>query len=72
VPAAILAFKRCSGDFDACKLHLAEAQELWGDDEGAKRTRATVRIANHRAPEYWWVRTQAQEPPEREEDRPAF
>jgi hypothetical protein len=63
VPAAIIAFNRCSEAFDLCKLSLAKAQELAGDSDGARKTRAKIRAANHRDPEYWWARTKANEPP---------
>lgn len=74
LPNAIASFKKCSGTFDACRLHLAEAQELSGDVAAAQKTRALVRVSNHRDPEYWWVRTQAAEskPRGKQEDRSAF
>lgn len=69
VPAAIIAFNRCSEAFDACKLSLAQAQELAGDSAGAKQTRAKIRAANHRDPEYWWARTRAVDPPREQVER---
>jgi tetratricopeptide (TPR) repeat protein len=62
-PAAIIAFNRCSEAFDLCKLSLAEAQEKAGDSENARKTRAKIRAAHHRDPEYWWARTKAVDPP---------
>lgn len=59
---AISAFMQCSEAYDACRLHLAEAQEAAGDPAEASRTRALVRLANHRDPEYWWVAVRAQTP----------
>ena len=52
---AISAFMQCSEGYDGCRLNLAEAQEAIGDPAEAGRTRALVRLANHRDPEYWWV-----------------
>jgi len=74
LPTAIAAFQRCSDSYDACKLHLAEAQEISGDAEGSKKTRALVQASNHRDPEYWWARIQAgeSEPRAKQEDRSAF
>lgn len=56
---AISAFMQCSEAYDACRLDLAQAQEAAGDPPAAARTRAMVALANHRDPEYWWVRVQA-------------
>ena len=75
---AIQAFSQCSERFDACKLDLAEAQELSGQSTAASQTRALVRVANHRDPEYWWARARAiersrdAEPRAQQEDRSAF
>jgi hypothetical protein len=74
---AISAFMQCSEGYDACRLSLAEAQEAAGDPAEAARTRTTVRLANHRDPEYWWVHVRALEPEREgtkpvEEDRPAW
>lgn len=69
VPAAIIAFNRCSEAFDACKLSLAQAQELAGDVDGARQTRARIRAANHRDPEYWWARTKAVDPEVKQVER---
>lgn len=75
---AVEAFSKCSTTFDACKLHLAEAQEAAGDTAEALRTRALVRMSHHRDPEYWWVRVRAleqrpeSEPRARQEDRSSF
>ena len=60
---AISAFMQCSEAYDACKLNLAEAQLAAGDAPAAARTRAEVRLANHRDPEYWWVRTPSRSNP---------
>lgn len=75
---AISAFMQCSEGYDACRLNLAEAQEAMGDPAEAARTRALVRTANHRDPEYWWVHARAStnrkdaEPRAMEEDRSAW
>ncbi len=77
-PAAIEAFSKCSITFDACKLHLAQAQDAAGESAEARRTRALVRVSPHRDPEYWWVRVRAleqrpdSEPRARPEDRSSF
>ena len=75
---AISAFMQCSEGYDACRLNLAEAQVAMGDPAEANRTRSLVRLANHRDPEYWWVRSRAQglvrdlTPRPVEEDRSAW
>ncbi len=75
---AIDAFARCTERFDACKLDLAAAQELSGNTTAASQTRALVRVANHRDPEYWWAHARAlersrdAEPRAQQEDRSAF
>lgn len=58
---AISEFKRCSEGFDACKLNLVEALDAAGESVEAKKTRALVRVSNHRDPEYWWVRGKMKE-----------
>ncbi|MDP2269683.1 MAG: tetratricopeptide repeat protein [Archangium sp.] len=68
--AAIDAFSKCSRTFDACKLHLAEAQDAAGEAAEARRTRALVRVNNHRDPEYWWVHVRALEQRPDAEARP--
>jgi hypothetical protein len=69
VPAAIIAFNRCSEEFVTCKLSLAQAQELAGDSAGARKTRAKIRAGNYRNPEYWWARTKAVDPPLKQSSR---
>lgn len=74
VTRAIVAFAECSATADACRLDLARAQDAAGQRELAMKTRAELRGANRRDPEYWWVRVRAAQALEkpRAENRPAF
>lgn len=54
--AAIVSFKQCSEPFDYCRLMLSEAQDKAADVAGAAETRIALTRANHRDPEYWFVR----------------
>ncbi len=56
---AISAFMQCSESYDACRLDLAWAQQAAGDAPAAATTRMRISRANHRDPEYWWVRVRA-------------
>ena len=55
---AIESLKNCSERFDYCRLTLADTQEKAGFTAAAAETRAALLKANHRAPEYWFVRAQ--------------
>jgi len=72
--AAIAEFAKCSETADACRLDLARAQDVAGRRDEAMKTRTAIKGANHRDPEYWWVRVRAVQGLEkqREENRPAF
>ena len=59
---AISALQLCSEGADACRLDLAAAQEAAGDGPAAANTRTLISRANHRDPEYWWVRIRALTP----------
>jgi|GEM_PF-2933610 tetratricopeptide (TPR) repeat protein len=53
---AVESLKMCSSFFDSCRMTLADAQERAGDTTGATFTRTALLKANHRDPEYWFVR----------------
>jgi tetratricopeptide (TPR) repeat protein len=53
---AVESLKMCSSFFDYCRMTLADAQERAGDTTGATFTRSALLKANHRDPEYWFVR----------------
>lgn len=56
---AVSALSECSEPADACRLDLALAQDAAGNATAASTTRAALLRANHRDPEYWWVRVKA-------------
>jgi len=58
---AIDSFKKCSVTFDYCRMTLADAQEQAGETAAAADTRTAIMKANHRDPEYWFVRARVAE-----------
>jgi hypothetical protein len=53
-------FKKCSEQFDLCRLALADAQDKASDVAGALETRTALVKANHREPDYWFVHAQVE------------
>lgn len=56
--AAVSSLEKCSEFFDYCRMTLADAQDRAGDPLAGSETRAVLLKANHREPEYWFVRAQ--------------